>query len=49
MTCVYKEYKGEIKMVEEQWVQVKVKFLLGYNMETVIKDTIKAILDYDFE
>ena len=27
----------------------KSEVLLGYNMETVIKDTMKAILDYDFE
>ena len=36
MTCVYKEYEGKIKMVEEQWLQLKMKFLLGYNMKIVI-------------
>ena len=43
MTCVYKEYKVKIKMVQEQWVQLKVKFVLGHNIEAVIKDTMKAI------
>ena len=26
MTCVYKEYEVEIKMVHEQWPQLKIKF-----------------------
>ena len=29
---VYKEYKVKI-MVQEQWLQLKMKFLLGYNMK----------------
>ena len=29
MTCVYKEYKGKIKMVQGQWSQLKMKLLLG--------------------
>ena len=36
MACMYKEYKGKIKMVKEQWLQFKMKFLLGYNMKIVI-------------
>ena len=32
----YKEYEVKIKMVQEQWLQLKMKFLLGYNMKTVI-------------
>ena len=32
MTCVYKEYEVKIKMVQEQWLQLKVKFLLDYNI-----------------
>ena len=36
MTCVYKEYGVKIKMVEEQWLQLKMKLLLGYNMKIVI-------------
>ena len=36
MTCVYKEYEGKIKMAQEQWLQLKLKFVLGYNMKTVI-------------
>ena len=27
----------EIKMVQEQWLQLKIKFLLSYNMKIVIK------------
>ena len=33
MTCVYKGYEVIIKMVQEQWLQLKMKFLLGYNMK----------------
>ena len=36
MTCVYKEYEGKIKMVQEQWVQLKMKVLLRYNMKNVV-------------
>ena len=33
MNCVYKEYEIKTKMVEEEWLQLKIKFLLGYNMK----------------
>ena len=36
MTCVSKEYEIKTKMVHEQWPQLKMKFLLGYNLEIVI-------------
>ena len=36
MTCVFKEYDIKIKMVQEQWLHLKMKFLLGYNMKIVI-------------
>ena len=36
MTYVYKEYEGKIKMVQDQWLQLKMMFLLGYNMKIVI-------------
>ena len=36
MTCVSKEYEIETKMVHEQWLQLKMKVLLGYNLEIVI-------------
>ena len=36
MTCVYKEYEIEIKIVQEQRLQLKVKFLLGYNIKILI-------------
>ena len=36
MTWVYKEYKIKIQMVQEQWLQLKMKFWLGYNMKIVI-------------
>ena len=29
ITCVYKEYEVEIKIVHEQRLQLKIKFLLG--------------------
>ena len=31
MTCVYKEYEIRMKMVQKQWRQLKIKFLLGYS------------------
>ena len=34
MICVYKEY--EVKKVQEQRLQLKMKFLLGYNIKVVI-------------
>ena len=37
ITCMYKEYEVKMKMVEKQWLQLKAKFLLGYNMKTFIK------------
>ena len=36
ITCVYKEYKIKMKMVQERWLQLKMKFLLGYNLKIVI-------------
>ena len=27
MTCMYKDYKFKIKMVQEQWLQLKMKSL----------------------
>ena len=37
MTCKYNKYENKIKMVLEQWLQVKMKFLLGFNMKNIIK------------
>ena len=36
MTCVYKKYEVKIKMLQERWLQLKIKFLLDYNMKIVI-------------
>ena len=36
MTCVYKENEVKIKMVQEQQLQVKMNFLSGFNMKTVV-------------
>ena len=36
MTCVYKEYEIKTKMVQEQLLQLRMKFLFVYNMKTVI-------------
>ena len=35
-SCVYKEYEVKIKMVQEQWLQLKMKFLLVYYMKIFI-------------
>ena len=36
MTYVSKEYKIKTKMVHEQWLKLKMLFLLGYNLKIVI-------------
>ena len=36
MTCLYKEYEIKIKIIKERWLQLKIKFLMGYNMKVVI-------------
>ena len=33
MTCLYKEYEVKTTMVQEQWLQLKMNFLLDYNMK----------------
>ena len=37
MTCANNKYEVEIKMVQEQWLHLKIYFLLGYNIKNVIK------------
>ena len=37
MTFMYKDHEVKIKMVQEHWLQLRVKFLFCYNMKTVIK------------
>ena len=36
MIYVYIEYEMKTNIVQEQWLQLKMKFLLGYNIEIVI-------------
>ena len=36
MTCADKECEVKIKMIQEEWLQPEVKFLLGFNMKIVI-------------
>ena len=36
MTCVYKEYEIKIKIVQEQWLQLKMKFCLDEKMKVII-------------
>ena len=36
LACVYKEYEVKVKMVQEQWMKIKMKVLLGYSMKIVI-------------
>ena len=33
---MYKEYEVEIKKVQEQWLQLKMNFLLGCNMKKIL-------------
>ena len=35
MTCVSKEYEIKTKMEQEQWLQLKLLFLLGYILKIV--------------
>ena len=35
MTCVSTEYEIKTKIEQEQWLQLKMLFLLGYNLKTV--------------
>ena len=35
-TCVCKEYEGKMKTVQEQWLQLKMKLFLVYNIKMVI-------------
>ena len=35
LSCVCKEYKGKMKIVQEQWIQLKMKLSLVYNMKMV--------------
>ena len=36
MTYVSKEYEIETKMEQEQWLQLKILFLLGYTLKIVV-------------
>ena len=36
MTCVSKEHDIKTKMEQEQWIQLKMLYLLGYNLKIVI-------------
>ena len=36
MTCVSKEYEIKTKMKQEQCLQLKMLFLLGYNLNIVV-------------
>ena len=36
MTCVSKEYEIKTTMVQEQWPELKMTFLLGYKLNTFI-------------
>ena len=35
MACVSKEYEIKTKMEQEQWLQLKMLFSLGYNLKIV--------------
>ena len=36
MTCVCKEYEGKMKIVLEQWLELKMMLFLAYDMKMVI-------------
>ena len=36
MTCVLEEYEIKTEMVQEQWLQLKMTFSLGYNLKIFI-------------
>ena len=36
MTCVSKEYDIDTKMVQEQWLQLKMTFWLGYILKIFV-------------
>ena len=36
MTCVSKEYEIKTKMEQEQWLQLKMLFLLGYDLQNFV-------------
>ena len=35
MTCMYKKYRVKLKMVQEQWLQLKMKLKFVYNIKVV--------------
>ena len=41
-TCVYKMFEVKMKIVQEQRQQLKMKFLLGYNMKVLFRKGIKS-------
>ena len=43
MTCVCKEYEVKIKMLQEQHLQLKMKFLLGYSMKILLSGLVGGI------
>ena len=34
MACVSKEYEGKTKIVQQQWLQLEITFLLGYSLKS---------------
>ena len=43
-TCVYKMFEVKMKIVQEQRQQLKMKFLLGYNMKVFIQKGDKKLM-----
>lgn len=45
ITCVSKEHEVKIKMVREQWLQLKINFLLGeLKMTFLLGDKMKIVV-----
>ena len=36
MTCVFNEYEVKMKIAQEQWLELKMKLFLAYNMKMII-------------
>ena len=44
ITCLYKGYKVKMKMAQEEWLQLKIKILYGYNIKLLFKGANKLLM-----
>ena len=45
MTCVQKEYEAKLKMVQEQWLQLKVNFYWGITRKLLFDKGNESLVD----